>query len=128
MKKIVKDLDKNGEAFHYLKDLFPKISDAKLKEGTFVGPQIRKPLNNNPQELPAWKSFVYAVKGFLGNHKTENYCQLIDTLLRNYKTMDCCMSLKIHFLHSHLDFFPDNLWAVCDEQGERFHQDIATMK
>ena len=34
------------------------------------------------------------------------------------------MSLKIHFLHSHLDFFPDNLGAVTDEQGERFHQDI----
>ncbi|UYV73934.1 hypothetical protein LAZ67_11001501 [Cordylochernes scorpioides] len=25
------------------------------------------------------------------------------------------MSLKIHFLHSHLDFFPDNLGAVSDE-------------
>lgn len=38
------------------------------------------------------------------------------------------MSLKIHFLHSHLDFFPENLGAVSDEQGERFHQDIATME
>jgi hypothetical protein len=34
------------------------------------------------------------------------------------------MSLKIHFLDSHLDFFPDNLGAVSDEHGERFHQDI----
>jgi len=24
-------------------------------------------------------------------------------------------SLKIHFLHSHLDFFPDNLGATSDE-------------
>ena len=38
--------------------------------------------------------------------------------------MVCKMSLKIHFLHSHLDFFPDNLGAVSDEQGERFHQNI----
>lgn len=37
-------------------------------------------------------------------------------------------SLKIHFLHSHLDFFPQNLGAVSDEQGERFHQDIITME
>jgi hypothetical protein len=34
------------------------------------------------------------------------------------------MSLKIHFLNSHLDFFPQNLGAVSEEEGERFHQDI----
>jgi len=38
------------------------------------------------------------------------------------------MSLKIHFLHSHLDFFLENLDAVSDEQGERFHQDIHLME
>ena len=35
------------------------------------------------------------------------------------------MSLKIYFLHSHLNFFPENLGAVSDEHGERFHQDLA---
>ena len=34
------------------------------------------------------------------------------------------MQLKIHFLHSHLKFFPQNLAVVSDEHGERFHQDI----
>lgn len=34
------------------------------------------------------------------------------------------MSLKIHFLHSHLDFFPKNLGDVSDEHGERFHQQM----
>jgi len=29
------------------------------------------------------------------------------------------MSLKIHFLHSHLDFFPENLGAMSDKHGER---------
>jgi hypothetical protein len=38
------------------------------------------------------------------------------------------MSLKVHFLGSHLDFFPENLGAVSDEQGERFHQDIYNME
>ena len=38
------------------------------------------------------------------------------------------MSLKIHFLHSHLNFFPPNLGAVSDEHGERFHQDITKME
>ena len=38
------------------------------------------------------------------------------------------MSLKIHFLHSHLDFFPEDCGAVSDEHGERFHQDISSME
>jgi hypothetical protein len=38
------------------------------------------------------------------------------------------MSLKVHFLGSHLDFFPENLCAVSDEHGERFHQDIYNME
>jgi len=38
--------------------------------------------------------------------------------------MGCNMSLKIHFLESHLDFFRENLGEVSDEHGEKFHQDI----
>lgn len=38
------------------------------------------------------------------------------------------MSLKIHFLHSHLDFFPENLGAESDEQGERFHQELSVIE
>ena len=38
------------------------------------------------------------------------------------------MSIKVHFLFSHLDEFPENLGTVSDEQGERFHQDIKVME
>ena len=38
------------------------------------------------------------------------------------------MSVKVQFLHSHLDFFPSNLGAVSEEQGEKIHQDIKTME
>ena len=38
------------------------------------------------------------------------------------------MLLKIHMLHSHLNFFPDNCGVVSDEDVERFHQEIATME
>ena len=38
------------------------------------------------------------------------------------------MSVKVHFLYSHLDYFPENLGAFSEEQGERFHQDIKVMK
>jgi hypothetical protein len=38
------------------------------------------------------------------------------------------MRLKVHFLNAHLDYFPENLGAVSEEQGERFHHDIKEME
>jgi hypothetical protein len=63
---------------------------------------------------------------FLGNIKAKNYKELVKDLLNAFQTMGCNMSLKIHFLNSHLDFFPLNLGIVSDEHGERFHLDIST--
>ena len=37
------------------------------------------------------------------------------------------MSVKVHFLHSHQDYFPENLGASSEEQGERFQQDKKVM-
>jgi hypothetical protein len=42
MKNFVKGIDQNGAGFAYLKETFPRISDAKIKAGSFVGPQIRE--------------------------------------------------------------------------------------
>jgi hypothetical protein len=49
-------------------------------------------------------------------------------MLEKFKVLGCLMSLKIHFLNLHLDFFPENLGAVSEEQGERFHQEIKEME
>jgi hypothetical protein len=38
------------------------------------------------------------------------------------------MSLKIHFLHSHPDFFPENCAALSDEHTESFHHHISAME
>ena len=135
MKNFVKAMNKEGAGFRYLRQMFPRISDAKIKEGIFVGPQIRHVMNDKhfeemlvgPEKV-AWRAFKDVVENFLGNHRARNYSQLVKKLLSAYKAMKCNMSLKIHFLHSHLDFFPANLGAVSDEQGERFHQDISTME
>lgn len=135
MKNFVKAMDKNGKGFQYIRGKFPGLSDAKVKEGIFVGPQIRKLLkdqnfeeNLSALELSAWRAFTSVVEGFLGNNKAENYKELVRGLLDSFEKLGCRMSLKIHFLHSHLDFFPENLGAVSDEQGERFHQEILTME
>ena len=69
----------------------------------------------------------FVVKGFLGNGRAQNYEELVNNLLQSYQKLGC-MSLKIHSLHLHLDFFPDNCGAVSDEHGECFHQDISSME
>ena len=42
IKQFVMALDKESAAFKYLQDLFPKLSEAKVKAGIFVVPQIKK--------------------------------------------------------------------------------------
>jgi hypothetical protein len=49
-------------------------------------------------------------------------------MLEKLKVLGCLMSLKIHFLNSHLNLFPEKLGAVSEEQGECFHQDIKEME
>ena len=65
---------------------------------------------------------------FLKNFKSPSHQKCVAELLAAYKKMGCRMSLKIHFLHSHLQFFPENLEAVSDEQDKRLHQDIQTIE
>ena len=38
------------------------------------------------------------------------------------------MNIKLHYLHSYLNRFPENCGDYSEEQGKRFHQDIRTMK
>lgn len=38
------------------------------------------------------------------------------------------MSIKMHYLFSHMDRFPENLRSMSDEQRGRFHQDIKEME
>ncbi|GFV30938.1 uncharacterized protein TNCV_4013721 [Trichonephila clavipes] len=47
MKQSVKALEKEGECFKYICEQFPGLSDAKLKESIFVGPDIRKLLKDD---------------------------------------------------------------------------------
>ena len=135
IKQFVKALGHEGEAFQELRLMFPKLSDAKVKAGIFVGPQIKAMLKSEKLERAmttvereAWCAIRGVVCGFLGNHRDPNYKQLVERLIVGFKNMKCRMSLKVHFLHSHLDFFRDNLGDVSEEHGERFHQDIATME
>ena len=49
-------------------------------------------------------------------------------MVKDFQKLGCLMSLKLHFLISHIDYFTMNLGDNSDEQGERFHQDIKEME
>ena len=49
-------------------------------------------------------------------------------MLSKFQSLGAKMSIKIHYLFSHLDRFPENLGELSEEQGERFHQDIKVME
>ncbi|UYV75511.1 hypothetical protein LAZ67_13000439 [Cordylochernes scorpioides] len=80
MKNFVMAMDRNASRFAYLKQKCSSISNAKIKEGIFVGHQIRELLQDgnfqnilNEVEAAAWNSFRNVCKNFLGSVKVENY-------------------------------------------------------
>ena len=134
MKQFVKALNKDGSCIQYIAHKLPRLTMEKLKAGIFDGPQIRQVINDphfiasmNEIESCAWSSF-FLVKNFLGNKKADNYTQLVEDTLFHFNWLGCNMSVKVHYLHCHLDHFPENLGDLSEEQGERFHQDIKQWK
>lgn len=135
MKQFVKALSTEGDCFKYLISAFPSLSFEKIKAGVFDGPQIRQLVKDEhfigtmtELQKNAWLAFKNLVKDFLGNTRAQNYTEIVQQLLESFKMLGCNMSIKLHFLHSHLADFPKNLGAVSDEQGERFHQDLKIME
>ena len=127
-------MNQEEAAFTYLWEKFPSLSGAKLK-GVFIGPQIRDITKDEyfdklllGDEKAAWVNFKFVVKVFLGNKRAQNDEDLVNNLLQNYHKLGCNTSLKVHFLHLHLDFFPENCGAVSDEYGECFHQHISSVE
>jgi hypothetical protein len=73
----VKAEDKESEGFGYLRQKLPTVSEAKKKEGIFVGPQIAQLSEDqdfctilNSTERRAWKTFENICRNFLGNEKS----------------------------------------------------------
>jgi hypothetical protein len=59
-----------------LKEKFPKLSDAKLKDVIFIGPHIPYIINDDLYEhllTSEWITFKAGCLNFLGNVKAQNY-------------------------------------------------------
>lgn len=63
-------------------------------------------------EKSSWESLTKVTSIFLGNHRSSDYKYIIKELITTYKALGCNKSLKIHFLHSHLDSFTENMGAI----------------
>ncbi|GBM45014.1 hypothetical protein AVEN_211808-1 [Araneus ventricosus] len=108
-KQFIIPQPKYGEFFRYLCSKFPKLPEAKLKEGVVTGPDIRKLLSDSlfsetmgDKEKEAWDSFKDAVHRFLENTKDPLYKTIVQRMLTAYEAQGCKMSLKVHFIYSHI--------------------------
>ena len=124
MKQFVKAMDQNSSGFEYIARKMPGVSIEKLKAGIFDGPQIRELINDskftdslNNAERKAWSSYVKVVRNFRGKHTADNYPEIVKDMLTNFQKLGCNMSMKLHFLHSHLDRFSGESWG--SERGSR---------
>ena len=112
----MKALDPSVNGFCYLQQKFSNKSFAKTKAGVFVGPDIQKLIcdetfckNLNTKEKAAWYQFCMVVKKILGSCKPPNLVKIVTDFFYAHQKLGARMSLKIYFLHLHLDFFPSNI-------------------
>ena len=112
----------------------PQLSYAKWKEGIFDGPQIRKLLKSDvfytkiftkSTEKRVWLSFKNNVEQFLGNVKSSDGKKEVSRMVDSFQNLK--MNLKLHFMDSDVEYFPENLGDYGEEQSERFNQDIKVM-
>jgi hypothetical protein len=121
LKQFVNALDPNSAALHHIRKMFPHLSDVKVKDGIFSGPQIRVMLASRDLEQTitvvernVWEAFGMVVTYFLGKNKCENYEEIVESLIQHYEVLGCRMSVKLHYLHSHLEFFRPDLRDVTE--------------
>ena len=90
-KQFVKSLKPTSRAFRHIRQLFPSISEAKVRSGIFEGPQIRRMLASEELEKKmsdlernAWQAFRMIVEGFFGNHRRDDYAMVVSNLIESY--------------------------------------------
>jgi hypothetical protein len=80
-------MNKHSKGSEYMTENFPKLSDIKLKDRIFIGPQIREIINDDilehlltKTEEFSWRTFKAVFLNFLENPKAENYKELVEDL------------------------------------------------
>jgi hypothetical protein len=135
MTQLMKQFVQKPKTFDFLQKKFPGLSDAKIKGGVFCGPDIRSLMKDKKfslvlsiKEKKAWEAFRDVNENFFGNFKNEDYKNIVKKLMDAIKSLGCRMTVKVHFLNAHVNYFPENLGQFSEEQGERFHQEIKSFE
>jgi hypothetical protein len=83
--KLRTAMDQSRSAFKYLVEKFPRLSEATIKEGVSVSPQIRKFFGDDMfnsllqgDEKKTLRRVWSGLKLFFGNIRAENYKELIE--------------------------------------------------
>ena len=103
-KQFIKALCKEGIYFQYTKASFPSVGGEKVETIVFDRPQSKKQIKDptfissmNDVEANAWKAFVSVVMKFLSNRKQDDCIILVKNLIKNFDSLGCNMSIKLHF-------------------------------
>ena len=128
MKNFVKGMDKTSRGFEYVRNKFPNVSDTKIKEGIFIGPQIRELMQDkqfdedlNDTERNAWLSFKRILQGLLRKSQSNEIsgcCAGSVDFAQRYG-LECESENPLSGVS--IGFFPENLGEISDEHGERSH-------
>ena len=101
------------------------MSDTKIKEGIFIGPQIRELMQDkqfdedqNETERNACLSFKRICKDFLRNHKAANYLDVVQDLLTLYTSYGMQYESENSLSGVTLGFLPRKSWRSQWQQGE----------
>ena len=63
------------------------------------------------KEARDWKALTEVMESFLGNMKAEKYKDLLEELLSSFEKMGYNKSIKLHYMKSHANKFPQTLIA-----------------
>jgi len=117
MKNFIKTTNQEEAAFTYLREKFPRLGEAKLKEYVSIDTHIQDLVKEKffkklfqGDEKTALDSFKFIVKVFSGNTKAQIFEELVNNLLQSYQRLCCNMSLK-YTCFTRIWYFPIELWC-----------------
>ncbi|GBM47771.1 hypothetical protein AVEN_260061-1 [Araneus ventricosus] len=106
-------MDCAGSGFQYLRLKFPKVSETKIKEGIFVGPQFRQLMKDpvpesklTKKEAVAWTSFKELEKMLLRKSQSGKLKQIVNSLLKGLQNYGMQHVVENPFLALSLRILP----------------------
>ena len=122
MMNFMKAMNAEDNGFAFLQEKFPQISMERLKARIFDGPQIRELMTDplfdgelSEAKPSAWQSLKSVGTNCQENPRRVKYEKDIVELFKSFRNFGQRMSVKLHFLRSHLNDFQKNCGYLSEE-------------